>query len=127
MKHLLTSIAILAFASAPGVLAQHEGHGDGHATTIAGNWELSFNSPHGVVKGAFKLQQDGTKITGNCDLEGMPPAPITGKIDGHTVALVLELHGGEMKMTLNGKLDGETMSGTTDPPGGSWTAARPKG
>jgi autotransporter translocation and assembly factor TamB len=123
MRTLLTITFLFGLVCVPAVLAQHNGsHGDG--PSLAGTWELSFNSPHGAIKGSLKLQQDHATITGTCELENMGSSPVNGKIDGQNVALKLELHGGEMKLTLNGKIDGNKLSGDTDPPGGNWTAAR---
>ena len=123
MKKLLAFAFFLTLAAVPSALAQHDAHGAG-GPSLSGNWELSFNSPHGVLKGALKLQQNHADVTGTIDLGEMGSSPVNGKIDGNKVALKLELHGGEMKMTLNGKIEGDKLSGDTDPPGGTWTAAK---
>jgi len=121
MRPLVTSIFAIVLGAAS-CLAQD--HHSGETAKIAGAWQLSFETPHGTVKGALKLEQDGASLKGNCDLEGMGSAPVTGKVDGHNVTLNLAMHGGEMTITMNGAIEHDKMSGTTTPPSGTWTATR---
>jgi hypothetical protein len=123
VKQLLASIFVVSLGAASSLLAQHD-HGS-ETAQIAGAWQVSFELPHGPVKGTFKLEQDGANLKGNCDLEGMGAMPITGKVDGHNVTLTLAAHGGEVTITLNGAIQHDKISGTINTPAsGSWTATK---
>src|ERR1700716_3940357 len=112
MKKLFSAILVLGlFASC--LLAEH--------TKIAGKWQLSLDTPHGTVQGAFELQQDGSKLTGTYD--GPHGAmKVTGTVDGKKVSFTLEVPGGQEAFTFSGALEGSNkMSGSTAP-GVSWAA-----
>ena len=76
------------------------------------------------MKAGLQVKQDGTKINGTCDTD-------------HMGSLALDRHRGwqedlvhasrfrsGQKITFSGTVDGNKMSGTTDPEGGEWTATR---
>jgi hypothetical protein len=91
--------------------------------TVAGNWRLSLETPHGPMEGSLLLKQDGAKLSGTCEVEHMGSLPMTGSLENAKVSLSIELPGGET-FKLLGAVEGGTMSGTTDPAGGTWTADR---
>jgi hypothetical protein len=123
MKKLRASVFVVILGAASSLLAQHD-HGS-ETAQISGAWQVSFELPQGAVKGTFKLEQDGATIKGKCELEGMPSAPVTGKVDGHNVTLTFGAHGGEVTITMNGAIQHDKMSGTINtPPSGSWTATK---
>jgi hypothetical protein len=123
MKKLAATIFVVLLATTSGLVAQHDHAGE--SAQIAGAWQVSFELPQGAVKGTFKLEQDGASIKGKCELEGMPSAAVTGKVDGHNVTLSFGAHGGEVTITMNGTIQHDKMSGTINTPAnGSWTAAK---
>src|SRR5260370_26326110 len=88
---------------------------------IAGDWQLSVETPHGTMTGPLKVEQDGTKITGSYETEHAGKLTITGKVEGKKVTFSMDARG--MTVTFNGDVDGDKMSGTSDPMGG-WSAKR---
>lgn len=93
------------------------------APTLAGNWSLSLDTPHGPMGGTLLLKQDGSKVTGTCDVEHMGSMNLTGSLENAKVSLSIELPGGEI-FKLLGSVEGSRMSGTTDPGSGKWSADR---
>lgn len=92
------------------------------APTIAGKWQFVLDMSHGKRSGVLAIQQDGAKLSGTGELEKHGTSTITGAIEGAKVSIKLELHGGSF--TFLGTVEGDKMSGTTDPAGGTWKASR---
>jgi hypothetical protein len=89
------------------------------STSVAGNWQMSWQGRQGTQQGTLQLQQDGSKLTGT--LEGpRGSAPITGNLDGNNVSFQAELKGrrGSITLAFTGTLDGDKMNGTFQPQGG---------
>jgi hypothetical protein len=124
MKTLVATLTIVMAAAASVAIAQNHSQPSAESVRIAGEWNLAFESPHGTMKASLKLQQEGTKITGSCEMAEMGTSTITGKVEGHNTTLTIALHGGEMNLTLNGTVADDKMSGTAAPMGGTWTAKR---
>lgn len=93
------------------------------AQNVAGDWKLSVDTPHGTMSGALHLKQEGTKLAGTCEVQPMGTFPLTGSLDKPRIALHLELPNGDI-FKMSGTLDGDKMSGTTDPGAGNWSAER---
>ena len=130
MKMLLSVVAVAGLTLSCDIhnhvhamMAQEHSAPQSAATAIAGQWQLSINTPHGPMKAAMDVKQDGTKITGKCDMDHMGTLAIEGAVDGKRVTFTLEVTGGQ-KITFQGAIDGNKMSGTTNPEGGEWTASR---
>ena len=92
--------------------------------TVSGTWAFSMQTDHGAAQGEMKLQQQGSKLTGSFDIEGMGTVPFTGKIEGNIVTLEAVVHDGQLTLRLSGTLHDNRIAGTVDPINGSWTAAR---
>ena len=90
---------------------------------VAGKWQMTMDTPHGVVKGPFVVQQDGGKLTISFDAEAFGKLPGTGSVDGDKVSFSLSVPNGPRGFGFSGTLDGSKMSGTTEM-GGTWSAAR---
>ena len=114
---LLSAILIVLLGAASCLPAEDK------AQTVSGNWRLSLDTPHGPMGGNLLLKQDGTKLSGTCEVEHMGTMATTGSLENAKVELSIELPGGET-FKLLGSLEGGKMSGTTDPAGGTWTADR---
>jgi len=91
------------------------------SASVAGKWQMSVDTPHGVVKGDLEVKQDGSKITGTYTVEQIGALALSGKVEGKKVSFGIELPGGEMTLAFTGTADGDSMSGTTQL-GGAWTA-----
>jgi hypothetical protein len=90
---------------------------------IAGKWQLSMETPHGMVKGDLQLKQDGSKLSGTYVVEHMGTLALTGSVDGQKVSFSMDVPNSDQTFGFSGTLDGEKMSGTTAQ-GGTWSAAR---
>ena len=130
MKMLLSVVAVAGLTLSCDIhnhvhamMAQEHEAPQSAATAVAGVWQLSISTPHGPMKAAMDVKQDGAKITGKCDMDHMGTLAIDGTVDGKNVKFTLEIAGGQ-KITFLGVVNGNKMSGTTDPEGGDWTATR---
>ena len=130
MKMLLSVIALAAMSVSCDVhqhlhaMMSQDGAGPKTAAaTIAGQWQMSLQTPHGPMKAGLQLKQDGIKINGTCDLEHMGSMALTGAVEGKRVSFTIELQEGQ-KITFSGVVEGNKMTGATDPEGGDWTATR---
>ncbi|MBI4909500.1 MAG: hypothetical protein HY820_38130 [Acidobacteria bacterium] len=117
---------LLGAASLP---AQHPGHhpsDHGHKASesakVAGAWQFSMETPHGKMAGVFKIQQDGSKLSGVCEMENGQHNPLAGSIEGKKVALRISTD--HMDFQFKGTVDGAKMTGTTEPHGATWAASR---
>jgi hypothetical protein len=115
MKNLLL-FALLACASC------HHPTYAAEPAKAAGKWQLALNTPHGNLSGALDLKQDGAKVSGQWDTDGLGIVPVTGSLDDRKIAFAFELHGTAVKLV--GTVDGAKMTGTMESGEGQWTATR---
>jgi hypothetical protein len=99
---LLASALVLAFS--PRALAQG---------SMAGDWEITFNTPQGASTVNLTLKQEGEKLTGDLS-SPIGAVPVTGSaIEGAVVlAASISLQGNALELGLNGKMEGELLNGT---------------
>ncbi len=103
--------------------AQHHGDGAEHIAKIAGSWQLTMDSPHGPLKGPFKVEQDGAKLTATYEADVIGKVQFTGSVQGNRVAF--EMSGNDMSFKMSGTVtDVDSMSGTTSMHDGAWKATR---
>jgi hypothetical protein len=95
--------------------------GSQDAPAVAGEWQLSLDSPHGPLQGALKLRQSGAKFTGTVDLGPMGVMPVSGSVETKNVSIAIELPDGKSVFRLTGTLAEGKMSGSTEA-GGVWSA-----
>jgi hypothetical protein len=127
MKKLLS----LVFTIASCFIACHDHPGmqaavlaqDSEPPKVGGKWQMSMETPHGVVKGPFNVQQNGAKLTGTFDAEQFGKLSATGLVDGNKVSFSLTVPNGPQAFGFSGTMDGSKMSGTTEM-GGAWSATR---
>ena len=113
MKKLL-SIGLVMIVAVYALLAQ---------TKVAGNWQMSIETPHGNMQGPLKIQQDGSKLSGTYELEQMGTLAVTGTLEGDKVTMSMEVPGAGVTVVMTGKVDGNKMSGSSDH-AGNWTATK---
>jgi len=130
MKMLLSVVAVAGLSMScdfhnhvHAMMAQDHDAPKSAATTVAGQWTLAITTPHGPMKAAMQVKQDGTKLTGTCDMAHMGSMAIAGTVDGKRISFAIEMEGGQ-KIVFSGVINGTKMTGTTDPEGGEWTASR---
>ena len=130
MKMLLSVVTVAGLTLSCGDIHQHvhammaQDSGPKSAgNAVAGKWTLSVQTPHGPMKAGMDVKQDGTKITGTCDMDHMGSMALAGTVDGKRISFSIEVQEGQ-KITFFGVVDGNKMTGTTDPEGGDWTATR---
>ena len=130
MKMLLSVVTVAALTLSCDVhqhlhamMAQDSGPPKSAATAVAGQWQMSLQTPHGPMKAGLQVKQDGTKINGTCDTDHMGSLAFTGTVDGKRISFSIEVQEGQ-KITFSGTVEGNKMSGNTDLEGGEWTATR---
>ena len=115
---LMKKILLFAF-----VFALAAGAQDSPAAKIAGKWQMSMETPHGVVKGPFDIGQDGAKLTVTLQTEMFGKLSGTGSVEGNKVSFHLSVPNGPQSFGFSGTVDGSKMSGTNEM-GGAWSATR---
>lgn len=80
---------------------------------VAGEWDLTVESPAGTGTPHFSLKQSGTSITGHYK-GALGEAPVTGTVKGNDITLKFQVdaQGMEMAVIYKGTVDGASMSGT---------------
>ncbi len=99
----------------------------GEPAKVAGNWEMSFESPRGTITQTLVIEQDGGKIKGT--LKGpRGESPWEGSVEGNKISFTVkrDTPRGEMTLEYTGTVDGGSMKGTVQggPFNGDWTATR---
>lgn len=97
-------------------------------TNVAGDWDVTINSPQGANTSKVTFKQDANKLDGMIKSPA-GETPIAGTVDADEVkvAFTINFQGMPFEIKLNGKLVGETMAGKADFGGfaeGDWTAKR---
>jgi hypothetical protein len=119
MKCLLAA-ALLVCAPAVPSFAQ---------TSVAGDWEVTINSPQGSSTAHVVLKQDGEKVTG---LFKSPQGELPfegGTLTGNELKFVFTVNfqGNPLPITLTGKVDGGSITGKADFGGfaeGDWSGKK---
>jgi len=97
-------------------------------TTIAGDWNMTINSPQGANTTKVTFKQDGDKVNG---LFKSPAGelPFTGTLTGNDLkfAFTIQFQGQPLEIAMDGKVDGDAMTGKANFGGmidGDWSAKR---
>jgi hypothetical protein len=115
----LCLLALLLFVAGP-AFAQ---------TNIAGDWDLTIESPQGARTVPVSLKQEGEKITGVFKSPG-GELPISGTLTGNDLKLsfTVSMQGNALEIAMTGKVTGESFAGTADFGGfaeGAFSGKRP--
>ena len=116
-----TRLAVLAFGLLTTVPALAQ-------TTVAGDWDVTINSPQGANTSKVTFKQDASKVDGMIKSPAGETA-IAGTVEGDDlkVAFTINFQGMPFEIKLNGKVAGDTITGKADFGGfaeGDWTAKR---
>jgi hypothetical protein len=119
MKRVMCAIGLMILATAP-AFAQ---------TSVAGDWEVTINSPQGASTANMTLKQDGDKVSGVIKNQmGQLPfegATLTG--DELKFTFTVNFQGTPLPITLTGKVKDKMIDGKADFGGmaeGEWSAKR---
>jgi len=82
-------------------------------TSVAGEWDGSFNTPGGARPFKFVLVVDGEKLTGTAK-RASGDVPLTGTIKGDLInfSYTINYGGNDLTLSYSGKVAGDSMSGT---------------
>jgi len=116
-RHLFL-VFVLVFGLTSCLLAQDAAQGDSQPANVAGKWTMSWQGRDGAKQGALQLQQDGSKLTGTMDGE-RGSVPLTGTVNGNNISFSTQSQGRRtFTMVYSGTIDGDKMTGTSQPQGG---------
>jgi hypothetical protein len=95
---------------------------------VNGTWDLTIESPQGTRNATAVLKADGEKVSGAMKRQ-QGELPLTGTIKGSDITLVytIKFQDQDMKITLSGTADKDSMKGNADFGGfaqGTWSAKR---
>jgi len=98
-------------------------------TSVAGNWDVTINSPQGANTSLVVFKQDGDKVSGVLKGRGGELPFEGGTLTGNDLkfSFTINTQGMALPITLTGKVSGDTMTGKADFGGfaeGDWTAKR---
>lgn len=97
-------------------------------TSVAGDWDGSFNTPGGARPFKLILKVDGEKLSGTVKRTAGDVA-LTGTIKGDVInfSYTISYGGNDLTLIYSGKVAGDSMSGTVSFGGNaeeSWSAKR---
>jgi len=115
----MNKILSLTFAIAVSLAALAQ---DSGTAQIAGKWQMSMDTPHGVLKGPFQVQQDGAKLSATFETEMFGTMSATGSVEGRKVSFRIRVPNGPQGFAFSGTVDGPKMSGKTEMDG-AWSAS----
>src|SRR6266850_6282976 len=80
---------------------------------VAGNWRVEFAVPTGELTVTMTINQEGAKLTGRVVNED-GEFPLQGSVadDEVTVTWTVPEQGAPMQITMKGKVEGESITGT---------------
>jgi len=80
---------------------------------VAGNWRVEFVVPNGEMAVNMTIDQNGTKLSGRVVNED-GEFPLEGSVNGDqvTVTWVVPEQGSQMRITMKGTVNGESITGT---------------
>lgn len=90
------------------------------AQSIAGTWDLTWETPRGAQTVTFVLAQDGMNVTGTAQMRMGEVAIKNGMLHGDHLTFTLELGMGERTMTqsFSATVSGDAMDGKITTPRG---------
>jgi hypothetical protein len=93
-----------------GVLVPTAGAADN--ANVAGEWNLTLETPNGTATPSVVFKQDGGTLSGTYKGR-MGETPVTGTVTGNDIKFSVTIHpqGGDLVVEYSGKVDGDTMKG----------------
>ena len=98
--------------------------------SVAGDWDVTVQSPQGTTNVLVTLKQDGEKVDGLFK-SPLGELPFTGTLTGSDMKFTFSfpVDGQPLLITMTGKVDGDAIAGKADFGGfaeGDWSATRAK-
>jgi len=98
--------------------------------SVAGDWDVTVQSPQGTTNVLVTLKQDGEKVDGLFK-SPLGELPFTGTLVGSDMKFTFQfpVDGQPLAITMTGKVDGDAIAGKADFGGfaeGDWSAKRAK-
>ncbi len=95
---------------------------------VAGDWEVTLNTPQGAVPVKVSFKQEGEKLTGAMKSQ-RGATPLDGTVNGNEIKFnyTIKFQEQDMVITMTGKIDGDEMKGEADFGGlaqGDWSGKR---
>jgi hypothetical protein len=83
---------------------------------VAGDWNLSFNTPGGTREAAMTVKVDGETLSGSMTSTEGGETPFKGTVNGNRFTLKMDVQtaNGTFAIVINGEVDGDAMTGTMD-------------
>ncbi len=96
---------------------------------VAGEWEMTVNSPQGQNQSSLTIKRDGAKLTGSIKSPRGDRELDSVSVTGSEIQFSLKrnVQGNDMVFAYTGKIDKDSMKGTADFGGlatGDWSAVR---
>lgn len=103
----------------------------GQDVDVTGKWELTSETPRGMMTSTLVFEQDGTELKGTLEGQRGTVEFDGGTVEGNTISftMVRSGQGRTFEMAYTGTVEGDTMNGTMSTPRGEqpWTAKRVEG
>ena len=114
----LYPIALVFLLAASLLLAQSSDSNNSQPADIGGAWQISWQGRGGSQQAKMQIEQDGTKLSGTFQDSG-GSSSVTGNIAGNNVFFSVQVQGRPLTLAFTGTIEGDKMSGTFQPQGGS--------
>ena len=118
VREYASEIEIFDTEGQPKDIADYEQSGDESDVNIAGTWELSLDFQGQAVPVTLTVDQDGTSVTGKLVTMLGEGEIKTGSVSGakFSATAVTDLQGQALELSINGKVAGDSMSGSITAP-----------
>jgi hypothetical protein len=114
----LYPIVFAFLLAAPLLLAQDSQSNNSQPANVSGAWQISWQARSGTQQATMQIQQDGSNLSGRFQ-DASGSSSVTGSLAGNNVSFSVQIQGRPMTLAFTGILDGDKMSGTFQPQGGS--------
>lgn len=118
VKDYAEEIEIFDTEGNPKIMEEFAKENTGETSDVSGNWNLNLNFQGQEFPVSLNLEQDGESVKGNLESMLGSGEIADGKISGNKFSAVAktDFQGKSLELNLNGKVDGDQMSGTVVTP-----------
>jgi len=114
----LCPIVFTFLLAAPLLLGQDSQSNNSQPANIGGAWQISWQARSDTQQATMQIQQNGSKLSGTFQ-DASGSSSVTGSVAGNNVSFSVQIQGRPMTLAFTGTIDGDKMSGTFQPQGGS--------
>jgi hypothetical protein len=123
---VLNPMVLTLLLTGPVLLAQDSQANNSQPANVGGSWQISWQGRNGTQQATMQIQQDGSKLSGTLE-DASGSSSVTGSVAGNNVSFSVQIQGRPTTLAFTGTIDGEKMSGTFHPQGGSGGGRRGRG